>query len=107
MSVEQQLSRIPDRTELLKVGFAKQVSEILGHIADEFPQGDVMAKAQDEGECWKWYVDIPMNIPEVIEHAVRDALSDKWFDRIHFNGYSTQVDGYTRVSLTINKSDTK
>lgn len=107
MSVEQQLSRIPERKELIKEGFAKQVSEILSYMADEFPQGDIMAKAQDEGVCWKWYVDIPMEIPEVIEHAVRDAMSEKWFDRIHFNGYSTQVDGHTRVSLTINKSDAK
>lgn len=105
MNVEQLLSKIPDKSEIVKTGLEWQVRQILELVAAEFPAGDIMSKAQDNGNAWKWYVEIPFDVPEILEHAVKDALADKWFDYIHFNGYGTQTPNYLRMSITVYKGD--
>lgn len=105
MRQEQLLSRIPDKSELVKKGLAWQVCEVLELVAEQFPADDIMANAQDNGTAWKWYVEIPFDVPEILEHAIKDALSDKWFDNIHFNGYGTQTHGFLRMSITVYKGD--
>lgn len=103
MSVELYLSKIPGKEELVKAGMERQVAKILEIMVNEFPEDNLMLHAQDNGCHWKWYVEIPFQVPEVLEHAVKDALSEKWFDQIHFNPYNSFKDGFTRMSLTVRK----
>lgn len=103
--LEAVLNAIPCQQDIRKDGLAKQVIQILELIADEFPTEDIMQKSQDNGCHWKWYVEIPFEVPKVLQHAVKDALADKWFDQIHFNDYGSFEDGTTRMSLTVRKED--
>jgi len=104
MNLEMLLSRIPGKDEILRLGTEKQVTAILELLAAEFPAEALMSKAQDEGVAWKWYIEVPFQVPEFLEHAVKDALSEKWFDKIYVNPHK---DGYTRMSFTTYKEGKK
>ncbi|QBJ02861.1 hypothetical protein MZD04_gp335 [Pseudomonas phage Psa21] len=101
------LSQIPTRDDLFKVGIGKTVNEILEYIVKEFsgPTGepDYFAKAQNNMDYWKWYVELPFSVSEYAQHAVRDALTEKAFDLVHFNDYESFDSGFTRMSITVNK----
>lgn len=105
MSVAQLLSQIPDRNELIKIGTAKEVEDILARVIKEFrsDEGDdePFIKAQDNGDEWKWFIELPFAVTEYVQHAVRDALAEKEFSLVHFNDFR---DGYTRMSITIHKA---
>uniref|UniRef100_A0AB39CC81 Uncharacterized protein n=1 Tax=Pseudomonas phage RVTF4 TaxID=3236931 RepID=A0AB39CC81_9VIRU len=87
----------------MKAGLAHQVQQILELFRDEFPANDIMAKAVDRGTYWQWFAEVPFEVPPILEHALKDALADKWFDRITVNPYH---EGYTRVSITVMKGET-
>ena len=99
------LNAIPCQQVIRKDGLEKQVTQILELIANEFPQENIMEKSQDNGSHWKWYIEIPFEVPKVLQHAVKDALADKWFDQIHFNDYGSFDNDTTRMSITVLKED--
>ncbi|MNM41543.1 hypothetical protein D3C81_523590 [compost metagenome] len=106
--IEQLLSQIPDREEIIKKGTAKEVEDILALVVMEFRDGDgnsnAFAKCQDEAVAWKWYVELPFCVSEYVQHAVRDALAEKDFSIVHFNDYGSFEPGVTRMSITVMKS---
>lgn len=103
--LESILSQIPDKDELIKKGLASQVTEILEQVAGEFPVGDIMGKAWDKGTYWQWFIELKMEVPSILQHAVRDALVEKNFDQVHFNDYGSFEPGETRMSITVRKGE--
>jgi hypothetical protein len=103
--LEVALSRIPHKDELVKKGLEAQVTSILEQVVDEFPSDNIMAKAVDKGTHWQWFMELKMEVPEILQHAVRDALVEKSFDQVHFNPYSSFEPGETRMSITVRKGD--
>lgn len=108
--IEQLLSNIPNRNELIERGTAHEVKQILELVVAVFcgDQGyDPFLNVQDNQNAWKWYIELPFHVSEYVQHAVRDKLADKEFSIVHFNDYNAFEDGFTRMSLTVLKSDPK
>jgi hypothetical protein len=107
--IEMLVSQIPDREEIIKKGTAREVEEILQLVMLEFRSNegdnDTFAKVQDNVDSWKWYIELPFAVSEYVQHAVRDALAEKFFDIVHFNDYGSFEAGKTRMSITVLKSE--
>lgn len=107
--VEQLVSQLPDREEIIKKGTLKEVEEIITLVVmvfrSEDGDNDPLAKVQDNIDSWKWYIELPFAVSEYVQHAVRDALAEKNFDIVHFNDYGSFEAGKTRMSITVLKSD--
>lgn len=103
--LELALSLIPDKNELVKKGLATQVTEILAKVVEEFPVANIMEKAWDKGDCWQWFIELKMQVPSILQHAVRDALVEKNFDQVHFNAYGHFEPNETRMSITVRKGE--
>lgn len=112
--IQSLLEQIPSRTEIIQLGCENEVATILELLAKEFEavhdttdDSISMDKAQNNGNSWKWYVEIPFEVSKVVQHAVRDALAEKFFDAVYFNEYGSFVAGETRMSITVLKEDEK
>lgn len=99
-------SGVPTKSMLLGALAAQQVEAFMAQLAQEFRDrdgdNDYVGKAHIGPTSAQWFVEVPYDIPEMVQHAIRDALADKFYDQIHFNKFGHFDSKHMRVSITIN-----
>lgn len=99
------LRGIPGKQDILVMRAKYQVAAFLRQLNLTFRNDggddDYFFNAVANVRGWSWAVDVPYRVELNLQTAIRDVLSEKWYDKITFSDYEAFSTGFTRVTIFV------